>query len=238
MKVALIGYGKMGHEIEKILLDRGHQIILIIDKDNQPDIKSEKFKAADVAIEFTTPHSAIENIKASTLAGVPLVCGSTGWLDRLPEMEEFVTQNNGGLFYASNFSLGVNIFFHVNEYLAKIMAKLKDYSVEMEEWHHNQKLDAPSGTAITLAEHILKEYPQKTGWINESTTDDSKLGIISIRKGDIPGIHTVTYNSPVDTITLTHDAKSRQGFALGAVLAAEYLVGKKGIHTMNDLLTL
>ena len=161
MKVALIGYGKMGHEIEKILLDRGHQIILIIDKDNQPDIKSEKFKAADVAIEFTTPHSAIENIKASTLAGVPLVCGSTGWLDRLPEMEAFVTQNNGGLFYASNFSLGVNIFFHINEYLAKIMAKLKDYSVEMEECHHNQKLDAPSGTAITLAEHILKEYPQE-----------------------------------------------------------------------------
>lgn len=238
MKVALIGYGKMGHEIEQILLKRGHQVVLIIDKDNQQDIGSEQYKTADVAIEFTTPSSAIANIRASILAGVPLVCGSTGWLDQLPEIKDFVSEKSGGLFYASNFSLGVNIFFQVNEYLAKIMARFSDYSVEMEEWHHNQKLDAPSGTAITLAEHILKGYPQKTGWINESVNDSSKLGIVSIRKGNIPGIHTVTYESPADTITFTHDAKSRQGFALGAVLAAEFLAGKKGIYTMDDLLTL
>jgi len=238
MKVALIGYGKMGHEIEKILIARGHQVVSIIDQHNAEDIKAEPYRSADVAIEFTSPQAAIGNIHSSIEAGVPIVCGSTGWLDQLPEVKEFVNSHNGGLFYATNYSLGVNIFFKVNEYLASIMSRFNDYTVDMIEWHHNQKLDAPSGTAITLAEHILKGYPHKDGWVNQSVRDESKLGIVSVRKGDIPGIHTVTYESPVDTITFTHDAKSRQGFALGAVLAAEFMAGKAGVYTMNDLLSL
>ncbi len=238
MRIALVGYGKMGKEIEKIAKERGHCISIIIDQDNSEDMNSTSFKQADVAIEFTNPYSALNNINCCINSGVPVVCGSTGWLDHLPEISEYVKAQNGALFYASNFSLGVNIFFKVNQHLASIMSKFNDYSVEVEEWHHNQKLDSPSGTAITAAEGILESYTNKNGWINQSVNDSNKLGIISIRKGEIPGTHTVTYDSPVDKIVLTHEAKSRQGFALGAVLAAEFLAGKTGVYTMSDLLAL
>jgi len=238
MRIALVGYGKMGKEIEKIAKERGHCISIIIDQDNSEDMNSTSFKQADVAIEFTNPYSALNNINCCINSGVPVVCGSTGWLDHLPEISEYVKAQNGALFYASNFSLGVNIFFKVNQHLASIMSKFNDYSVEVEEWHHNQKLDSPSGTAITAAEGILESYTNKNGWINQSVNNSNKLGIISIRKGEIPGTHTVTYDSPVDKIVLTHEAKSRQGFALGAVLAAEFLAGKTGVYTMSDLLAL
>lgn len=238
MKIALIGYGKMGKEIEKIALDRGHSITIIIDQNNLQDIDSPTFKQSDVAIEFTTPYSALNNIRACVDSNVPVVCGTTGWLDHLEEVKEHVNSHGGGLFYSSNYSLGVNIFFKVNQYLASIMSKFNDYSVEVEEWHHNQKLDSPSGTAITIAEDILISYPDKTEWVNQSVNDSTKLGIISIRKGEIPGTHTVSYNNPVDTISITHKAKNRQGLALGAVFAAEFLAGKKGVFTMNDLLAL
>ena len=238
MRIALVGYGKMGKEIEKIAKERGHCISIIIDQDNSEDMNSTSFKQADVAIEFTNPYSALNNINCCINSGVPVVCGSTGWLDHLPEISEYVKAQNGALFYASNFSLGVNIFFKVNQHLASIMSKFNDYSVEVEEWHHNQKLDSPSGTAITAAEGILESYTNKNGWINQSVNDSNKLGIISIRKGEIPGTHTVTYDSPVDKIVLTHEAKSREGFALGAVLAAEFLASKTGVYTMSDLLAL
>ncbi len=238
MRIALVGYGKMGKEIEKIAKERGHCISIIIDQDNSEDMNSTSFKQADVAIEFTNPYSALNNINCCINSGVPVVCGSTGWLDHLPEISEYVKAQNGALFYASNFSLGVNIFFKVNQHLASIMSKFNDYSVEVEEWHHNQKLDSPSGTAITAAEGILESYTNKNGWINQSVNDRNKLGIISIRKGEIPGTHTVTYDSPVDKIVLTHEAKSREGFALGAVLAAEFLASKTGVYTMSDLLAL
>lgn len=238
MKIALIGYGKMGQEIEKILAERGHQVVSIIDVNNQDEINSNKYKSAEVAIEFTNPHAAVENIKNSIRAGVPVVCGSTGWQEQFDKVVQFVTENDSALFHSTNYSLGVNIFNKVNSYLASIMAKYNDYTVEMIEWHHNQKLDAPSGTAITLADTILHQYTNKSGWVNESTRDANKLGIISVRKGDIPGIHTITYESDVDIITFTHDAKGRKGLALGAVLAAEFLAGKKGVYTMDDLLKL
>lgn len=238
MKIALIGYGKMGKEIEKIALERGHNITIIIDQNNSEDISSPTFKQADVAIEFTTPYSALNNIRTCVDSNVPVVCGSTGWHDHLAEVTEYVNSHGGALFYSSNYSLGVNIFFKINQYLASIMSKFNDYSVEVEEWHHNQKLDSPSGTAITIAEDILKSYPTKTEWVNQSVNDKSKLGIISIRKGEIPGTHTVSYNNSVDLISITHEAKSRQGLALGAVLAAEFLAKKKGVYTMNDLLSL
>jgi dihydrodipicolinate reductase len=238
MKIALVGYGKMGKEIEKIALERGHSITIIIDQNNAEDIGSPDFKQADVAIEFTNPYAALNNIHSCVDSNVPVVCGSTGWLDQLPEVAEYVKGRNGALFYASNYSLGVNIFFKVNQYLASIMSRFNDYNVEIEEWHHNQKLDSPSGTAITTAEGILESYTDKSGWVNQSVNDSSQLGIVSIRKGEIPGTHTVTYDSPVDKIFLTHEAKGREGFALGAVLAAEFLAGKTGVFTMNDLLSL
>lgn len=228
----------MGKEIEKIALERGHSIVLVIDQNNPEDINSSAIKQADVAIEFTNPYSALDNIRSCTNAHIPIVCGSTGWQEHLPEIKEYVTSHSGALFYSSNFSLGVNIFLKINQQLAAIMSKFNDYSVELEEWHHNQKLDSPSGTAITIAEGVLKNYPNKTSWINKSVNDSSKLGIVSVRKGDIPGTHTVSYNSSVDTITFTHEAKGRQGFALGAVLAAEFLAGKTGVFTMDDLLNL
>ncbi len=238
MKIALIGYGKMGKEIEKIAVERGHSIILIIDQNNQGDIATPTFKQADVAIEFTNPYSALDNIRTCIDANTPVVCGSTGWHEHLPQIKQYVDSHNGALFYSSNYSLGVNIFLKINQQLAAIMSKFNDYSVELEEWHHNQKLDSPSGTAITIAEGVLENYPNKTSWVNKSVNDSSKLGIISVRKGNIPGTHSVSYSSPVDTITLTHEAKGRQGFALGAVLAAEFIAGKSGVFSMDDLLNL
>lgn len=238
MKIALIGYGKMGKEIEKIALDRGHEIVLIIDINNPGDLTSENLKKADVVIEFTVPASALNNYKLCFEAGVPVVSGTTGWLDRREEVHQLCRATNATFFHTTNFSLGVNIFFAVNKRLAQLMANRGEYKVEMTEIHHTQKLDAPSGTAITLAEGILENIPTKTSWVNQSTEKVEELGIISEREGQVPGTHIVKYDSEVDYIEITHCAKSRKGFAFGAVLAAEYSVGKKGILTMNDLLNI
>ena len=235
MKLALIGYGKMGRTIEKIALSRGHKIVSIIDVDNQNDFTSEAFKSADVAIEFTMPTVAIQNYRKAFEAHVPVVSGTTGWLEHLPEIKN-ACENGATFFYASNFSLGVNIFFAVNKYLGKIMKGFPSYQVKIEETHHIHKLDAPSGTAITLAEDIIKTIGRKNKWTGNQDAKDDEIEIKSIREGEIPGIHTVIYESDVDTIKITHDAKSRAGFALGAVIAAEFTCGKKGFFTMQDML--
>ena len=235
MKLALIGYGKMGRTIEKIALSRGHKIVSIIDVDNQNDFTSEAFKSADVAIEFTMPTVAIQNYRKAFEAHVPVVSGTTGWLEHLPEIKN-ACENGATFFYASNFSLGVNIFFAVNKYLGKIMKGFPSYQVKIEETHHIHKLDAPSGTAITLAEDIIKTIGRKNKWTGNQDAKDDEIEIKSIREGEIPGIHTVIYESDVDTIKITHDAKSRAGFALGAVIAAEFTCGKKGFLTMQEML--
>lgn len=235
MKLALIGYGKMGRTIEKIALSRGHEIVSIIDVDNQNDFTSEAFKSADVAIEFTMPTVAIQNYRKAFEVHVPVVSGTTGWLEHLPEIKN-ACENGATFFYASNFSLGVNIFFAVNKYLGKIMKGFPSYQVKIEETHHIHKLDAPSGTAITLAEDIIKTIGRKNKWTGNLDAKDDEIEIKSIREGEIPGIHTVIYESDVDTIKITHDAKSREGFALGAVIAAEFTCGKKGFLTMQDML--
>lgn len=235
MKLALIGYGKMGRTIEKIALSRGHKIVSIIDVDNQNDFTSEAFKSADVAIEFTMPTVAIQNYRKAFEAHVPVVSGTTGWLEHLLEIKN-ACENGATFFYASNFSLGVNIFFAVNKYLGKIMKGFPSYQVKIEETHHIHKLDAPSGTAITLAEDIIKTIGRKNKWTGNQDAKDDEIEIKSIREGEIPGIHTVIYESDVDTIKITHDAKSRAGFALGAVIAAEFTCGKKGFLTMQDML--
>ena len=234
MNIALIGYGKMGKEIEQILLQRGHTITL-------RSTRSTPFKAADlagtdVAIEFTEPHSAVDNILKCFEAGVPVIVGTTGWYTRMPEVREACASMNGGLFTASNFSIGVNILFKVNKELARIMSDFEEYTPSMEEIHHTAKRDAPSGTAITLAEGILENYPSRQGWINESTEDVHQLGIVSRREGEVPGTHIVRYSSGVDEIQLVHQAYNRKGFALGAVKAAEYMHDKKGVFGMSDLL--
>jgi len=238
VKIGLIGYGKMGKEIERIALDRGHEIVLIIDINNPEDLTAENLKKADVVIEFTVPASAIKNYMLCFEAGVPVVSGTTGWLEKRDEIHQACKTANGTFFHTTNFSLGVNIFFAVNKRLAQLMANRSEYKVEMKEIHHTQKLDAPSGTAITLAEGILENIPGKKSWVNQSTENSDELGIISEREGQVPGTHIVNYDSEVDYIEITHCAKSRKGFAFGAVLAAEYSVGKKGILSMNDLLNI
>lgn len=235
MKIALIGYGKMGQFIEQIAISRGHQIVSIIDVNNIQDFESDAFKSADVAIEFTAPNVAVGNLYKSFAAGVPVVCGTTGWTEQLPALKNEIDANGWTLFWSSNFSIGVNIFMAVNNYLAKIMKNFDAYDVEMTEVHHTQKLDAPSGTAITLAEGILDNLQRKNKWAKEVAVEKSEMAIKSKREGQVPGIHTVVYESEVDTITFTHDAKSRQGFALGAVIAAEFTAGKKGLLGMSDL---
>ena len=226
----------MGKIIERIALERGHEIVSIIDIDNREDFKSDAFKSADVAIEFTVPQVALDNYKQAFEAGVAVVSGTTGWVDQQEKVKADVLKNGYTLFWSSNFSLGVNIFMAVNKYLAKIMNQFPEYNVEMTEVHHTQKLDAPSGTAITLAEGILDNIDRKTGWVKEIQQNDNELAIKSIREGQVPGIHTIRYESFADIIEITHDAKSREGFALGAVLAAEFTCGKKGFLGMNDML--
>ena len=235
MKLALIGYGKMGKEIEKIALSRGHEIVSIIDINNSEDFGSEAFKSADVAIEFTAPHVALENYRKAFAANVKIVAGTTGWLEHIDEIKQ-ACENGKTLFWASNFSLGVNIFFELNAYLAKIMNEFPSYNVMMEEVHHTQKLDAPSGTAITLAEDILANIDRKTKWVKEDAKNADELAIYSIREGEVPGIHSIMYESDVDSIMITHDAKSRKGFALGAVLAAEFTATRTGFLGMKDML--
>jgi len=236
MKIALIGYGKMGKTIERIALERGHKIVSVIDIDNLDDFESDAFKSADVAIEFTIPHVALSNYRRAFASNVPVVSGTTGWTAELPQLLKEIEEGGKTLFWSSNFSLGVNIFMAVNKYLAKIMNQFPDYNVEMTEVHHTQKLDAPSGTAITLAEGILEKIDRKTAWVKETETKASEMAIKSIREGQVPGIHTIRYESEVDSIEITHDAKSREGFAFGAVVAAEFTAGKKGFLGMNDLL--
>lgn len=248
MKIALIGYGKMGKEIEKIAVARGHEIVSIIDVDNQDDFNSEAFKSADVAIEFTNPMVAYDNYMRTFAAGVKLVSGSTGWMDKHgEEVKELCVKGGKTLFWSSNFSLGVAIFSAVNKYLAKIMNNFPAYEVAMTETHHVHKLDAPSGTAITLAEGILENMNRKNKWVKgtlaapdgtvSGTTEcaDNEFPVSSIREGEVFGIHTIRYDSEADSISITHDAKNRKGFALGAVLAAEYTARHEGLLGMNDL---
>ncbi len=236
MKIALIGYGKMGHEIEKIALERHHQIVLTIDVDNQNDCSADQLKKADVAIDFSTPGSAFANILMCFEANVPIVCGTTGWLNKLDEVTEKCKQSNQTFFYASNFSLGVNVFFAVNKYLSALMNGIDSYDVDMREIHHIHKLDAPSGTAITLANDIVANVERKTDWELNQKSDPSKICIQAVRENEVPGTHIITWDSSVDCIQISHEAKSRKGFALGAVLAAEFIYNKKGIYTMSDLL--
>lgn len=236
MKIALIGYGKMGKTIERIARERGHKIVSVIDIDNIADFHSEAFKSADVAIEFTAPHVALDNIRRAFEAGVPVVCGTTGWTEHLSTIKKETEEKGSSFFWSSNFSIGVNIFIVLNKHLAKLMNRFPNYNVEMTEVHHTQKLDAPSGTAITLAEGIMEELDRKTCWSKEQETRPEAIAIKSVREGQVPGIHTIVYESDVDSISITHNAKSREGFALGAVIAAEFLADKKGFFTMRDLL--
>jgi 4-hydroxy-tetrahydrodipicolinate reductase len=235
MKIALIGYGKMGKIVERIALERGHSIVSVIDINNPEDFGSDTFKSADVAIEFTVPHTAVANVRKCFEAGVPVVCGTTGWTAALPELRKELEEKDATLFWSSNYSVGVNIFMELNRHLAGLMNRFPQYNVEMTEVHHTQKLDAPSGTAITLAEGILEKLERKTAWSAEVEESRESLAIKSIREGEVPGIHIIRYESGDDSITITHDAKSREGFALGAVLAAEFTAGKKGLLSMKDL---
>lgn len=236
MKIALIGYGKMGKTIERIAIERGHEIVSIIDIENIEDFDSEAFKSASVAIEFTAPHVALSNIRSSFKAGVPVVCGTTGWTDHLPHLKKEIEEKGYTLFWASNYSLGVNIFAAVNKYLAKIMNDFPVYNVEMTEVHHTQKLDAPSGTAITLAEGILENLDRKKTWKLDIAEESTDIAIKAIREGQVPGIHTIRYESDVDFIEIHHELKNRESLALGAVIAAEYTAGKKGLLGMQDLM--
>ena len=233
MKIALLGYGKMGRVIEKIAISRGHEVTLKIDKDNAPyDIKM-----VDVAINFSTPDSAVSAISSALSNGIPVISGTTGWLSEMDVIENLCDTKKGAFIYASNFSLGVNIFFELNKHLAKMMKNLTDYDVNLEEIHHTQKQDAPSGTAITLAEGVL-ENSEYDNWELTPLNDDKKLAITAKRIDDVPGTHTVNYDSTVDSISLTHTAHNREGFGLGAVVAAEWIVGKTGVFTMNDVLNI
>ena len=238
MKIALIGYGKMGKAIEGIAVHRGHEIVLKIDEYNLADFNRENIAGADVAIEFTGPHGAYENVKKALGFDIPLVCGSTGWLENLEEAKKLCTDRNGSFIYASNYSVGVNIFFEVNKKLAALMKSQKDYEVQLTEIHHTQKKDAPSGTAITLAEQILETIDKKKTWVNYISDNPAELEIISERVDPAAGTHKVKYSSIVDDIEIIHTAHDRQGFALGAVLAAEFIKNKKGIFSMKDVLSL
>jgi 4-hydroxy-tetrahydrodipicolinate reductase len=238
MKIALVGYGKMGRAIEEIALEKGHEIVLKIDMDNQHDLTAENLSKADVAIEFTGPHSAVDNLKKLFDAGVAVVSGSTGWLERWEEVKSYCESKSGTFIYASNFSIGVNLFFELNTYLAKMMSNHPDYEVSLEEIHHTQKKDAPSGTAITLAEQVLQHITSKKQWINDNSNNKEDLVITSKRIDPAPGTHSIKYHSEIDDIEIIHTAHSRKGFAGGAVAAAEFLPGKKGIYTMKDVLGL
>lgn len=238
MRIALIGYGKMGKAIEEVALQRGHEIVIKIDQPNLDEFTKENLKKADVAIEFTSPHTAYENVKNCIEFDVPVICGSTGWTDRLEEMRTICAQKNGSFIYSSNYSVGVNIFFEVNKKLAALMAPLNQYEVIIEETHHTQKKDAPSGTAITLAEQILEKIERKKQWVNELSDNPGDLEIISQRVDPAPGTHSIKYSSVIDEIEIVHTAHSRQGFATGAVLAAEFIVNKKGFFTMKEVLNL
>lgn len=238
MKIALIGYGKMGKAIESIALNKGHEIVLKIDIQNNQDFTEAALQKADVAIEFTGPHSAYDNVKKCIAWGVPVVSGSTGWLDKWNEVKDLCDEKNGTLIYSSNYSIGVNLFFELNKQLAQLMQPYNSYDVSMTEVHHTEKKDAPSGTAISLAEQILTHLGRKNKWVNGASTNSNELVIQSERIDPAPGTHMVKYSSEVDDIEIIHTAHTRVGFASGAVLAAEFAFEKKGIFTMKDVLGL
>lgn len=235
MKCAIIGYGKMGREIERILVERNHSVELIIDEHNAAELTAESLRGIDVAFEFTTPDTALHNVRTVLSAGGRVVCGTTGWLEHLGDMQE-LARSGGALFYASNFSIGVNMMFRLNRRLAELMNPHAEYNVRIEETHHMWKKDAPSGTAITLAEGIIENLDRKQSWSNAPTDDRSVVEIESFREGMIPGIHTVTYTSENDFLVLKHSITNRRALAMGAVVAGEYLADKCGVHTMDDLL--
>ncbi len=242
MKVVLLGYGKMGQLIEKFAVKRGHEVILIVDEHNRAEITADDLMAADVAIDFSTPHAALENISLCFEADLPIVVGTTGWYEHLEEVKETCLQAGQSLLYGSNFSIGVNIFFHINRMLAKAVAPYKQYDVQVEEIHHIHKLDSPSGTAITIAEGIIENNSSKSSWVNdlvgsgaEVIAKPDELLIESLRIEEVPGTHTVLYSSEVDQIEFKHTAHNRDGFALGAVVAAEWLQEKKGFYQVTDI---
>lgn len=236
MKIALVGYGKMGKSIEKIAIERNHNIILIIDQHNPEMLNAEQLKNVDVVIEFSRPEAAFNNIKSCLNAGVPVVCGTTGWLDHKQDIIDLCRKLNGAFMYASNYSLGVNIFFQLNKYLASMMHKFPEYNIRIEEVHHTQKLDAPSGTAITLAEGIMLRNHSIKSWSKGASLSKEILPIHSIREDDVPGIHSIYYENEIDSIEIKHTAFTREGFALGAVTAAEWIKGRKGTFSMQDML--
>lgn len=238
MDIILIGYGRMGKEIEKIAVSRGHRIILALHEENTAEFTEENLKKADVAIEFTRPEAAPENVNRCLKAGTSIVSGTTGWNDKIQEAKDLATSSATSFIHASNFSPGVNLFFALNEHLAGLMQNFEQYDVSMTEIHHTKKLDAPSGTAITLAEGVLSKISRKKNWKLKEEAGQDDLSIKAIREGDVPGTHQIQYSSSIDDITITHEAHNRQGFALGAVLAAEYINGKTGVFTMRDVLKL
>ena len=235
MKVAIIGYGKMGHEIEQVLLSRGHSVALIIDQDNAHDLCAEKLAEVDVAIEFTTPTTAYSNVRTCIECGTPVVSGTTGWHDKLEELQALCREKGSSMIWSSNYSLGVNITFRLNRYLAELMNRFEGYNVAIEEIHHTQKKDAPSGTAISLANDILERVERKQRWLNEPTEEGDAIAITSLREGTVPGTHTVTYLSEDDKIEIKHTLFSRRALALGAVVAAEFVATRKGVFTIDDL---
>lgn len=242
MKIVILGYGKMGQLIEKFALKRGHEIALIVDSQNREGLTTDDLEDADIAIDFSTPEAALDNISLCFEANLPLVVGTTGWYDHLQEVKETCLDANQSLLYGSNFSIGVNIFFHVNKLLAKAIAPYQQYDVQVEEIHHIHKLDAPSGTAITIAEGIIENSETKKSWVNQLIGSEEdivnlpdELLIESIRIEEVPGTHTVLYSSEVDQIEFKHTAHNRDGFALGAVIAAEWLYGKKGFYQVTEI---
>lgn len=238
MKIALIGYGKMGKAIEEIALSQGHTILYRIDINSQHLLEKDTLSKADVAIEFTTPETAYHNIQKCFAAGVPVVSGTTGWLDKLEEVKKQCLAENQSFLYTSNFSIGVNIFFEINKQLAKLMAAHPEYEISLEEIHHTQKKDAPSGTALSLAQQILERIPRKQKWVNHAPARPEELAIISKRIDPAPGTHTVRYSSDIDDIEIIHTAHSRKGFAAGALAAAVFIADKKGVFEMKDVLGL
>ena len=238
LNIILIGYGRMGHEVEKAAKKRGHHIIMTVDQENQNDMNPGNLKKADVAIEFSLPDAAYNNIMTCLQAGLPVVSGTTGWLDKMPQVEDYCNQHNQAFFHAANFNIGVNLFFKLNEYFARIMNDYSNYDVEVEETHHVHKVDAPSGTAKKLADRLLQAIDRKKNWKKEKAQSPEDLAVRSIREDEVPGIHRVMYHSDFDDIEIKHAAKSREGFALGAVMAAEFLQGKQGVFSMDDLLNL
>jgi 4-hydroxy-tetrahydrodipicolinate reductase len=236
LKIALIGYGKMGKAIEGIAVERGHEIVLRIDAENTEALNNDNLQQADVAIEFTNPDSAIKNLTACFDARIPVVSGTTGWLEHWEQIKSDCENKKATLLYASNFSIGVNLFFELNKKLAQLMQNRPEYNCAIEEIHHTAKKDAPSGTAITIAENIIAENQHKKTWVLGETNDSDSLSIISKRIDPAPGTHIVSYNSAIDSIEIKHTAHNRIGFATGALLAAEFVLGKKGVYGMGDVL--